>query len=241
MNCTGIILARAGSKGLPHKNILPVCGKPMIAWTIEHTLGCQSLDQIVLSTDDRNMAEVGSHYQIEVVWRPDHLASDTATVDSAARHAVEEIETKYAAHFNYVAVLYGNVPVRPSDLTDRAIEKLQRTGCDSVQSVCPVGKMHPYWMKKLEGDECDFLTQYEPNEIYRRQDLPPVYILDGGIIAVTRSCLFNVVAERPHSFLGMNRRAIVTEPGQVIDVDSQFDLDLAQTILQTKAAHGEAA
>ncbi len=241
MNTLGVILARAGSKGLPHKNSLPVGGKPMIAWTIEHTLACQSLDQIVLSTDDHNIAEIGSHYQIDVVWRPDHLASDTATVDSATRHALEEMESRFTANFNYIAILYGNVPLRPADLTDRAMQKLQREGCDSVQSVCPVGKMHPYWMKVLEGDQGDFITDYAPNDIYRRQDLPPVYMLDGGIITVTRFCLFSVIPERPHAFLGMNRRAIVTEPGQVVDVDCQLDLDLAQTILQSKASRGEAA
>ena len=100
-----------------------------------------------------------------------------------------------------------------------------------------MGKMHPLWMKKLGGAFGDKLEMYEDNFIYRRQDLPPVYMLDAGVLAVTRQSLFNFdpTGKEPHRFLGEDRRAIVTRPGDVIDVDDPLDLALAEAVLRQRA------
>lgn len=228
-----IILARAGSKGLPGKNVAELAGRPMIAWTIDHALAAQSVDRIVVSTDGPAIAAVAAECGVEALMRPADLASDSATVDSAARHAVDTIEKRDGVIFDAAVILYGNIPIRPSDLVDRAVEKLIATGADSVQSVYPVGKTHPYWMKKLGGAAGDVLEQYQPNNVYRRQDLPPVYMLDGGIIAVTRKSLFNVKPSEPHAFLGSDRRAIVTGDGQVVDIDALADFHLAKVVMKS--------
>ena len=241
MNTLCIILARAGSKGLPDKNARVVAGKPMLAWTIEHALNADALNDVVLSTDGQTLLAIGRSYGIDLIERPPELADDGATVDSAARHAVEMHEQTHSQCIDAAVILYGNIPVRPADLTDRAVTKLRDTGCDSVQSVYPVGKMHPLWMKQLGGDDNDELVMYEDNRIYRRQDLPPVYMLDGGIIAVTRDSLFNVIEGEPHAFLGEDRRAIVTQPQEVMDVDSPLDLTVAEAILKERRAGQSAA
>ncbi|MEX0775000.1 MAG: acylneuraminate cytidylyltransferase family protein [Phycisphaeraceae bacterium] len=233
MNTLCIILARAGSKGLPRKNVLPLAGKPMIAWTIDHAQGSRRVDRIVLSTDGDEIAQVGRDHSIEVIERPADLAGDMATVDSAARHAVLAAEAQAGVRCDAVVILYGNVPLRPADLTDCALAKLAETGCDSVQSVCPVGKMHPYWMKRIGGDTGDTLLMYQDNAIYRRQELPPVYMLDGGVIVVTRASLFTVVEGEPHGFLGRDRRAVVTQPGEVMDIDSPLDLIVAEALMRS--------
>lgn len=222
----GVILARAGSKGLPNKNALMIAGKPMLAWTIGHALASKRIDRVIVSTDGKELADIARKCEVEVIERPVELASDTATVDAAARHAVNELMGLHA----HVCILYGNIPVRPADLADRAIDKLIETGADSVQSVCPVGKNHPYWMKTVDPETGE-LGMYTDNAVYRRQDLPPVYMLDGGVIAVTRSSLFTVVEGQPHAFLGEDRRAILTEPGEVVDVDNQTDFKIAEAIL----------
>lgn len=229
MNTLAVLLARAGSKGLPRKNALPLAGQPMLGWTIDHALASTSLAHVALSTDDPDLAQLARDRGIDAVPRPAELASDTATVDAAARHAVEAVERDRGRPFDAVVILYGNVPVRPRNLTDRATTLLDRTGCDSVQSVCPVGKMHPYWMRTLDPDAR--LARYQPNEVYRRQDLPPVYMLDGGVIAVTRQSLFTTEPGRPHAFLGHDQRAVTTEPGQVVDIDTLTDLRVAEAIL----------
>lgn len=232
MSCIAVILARAGSKGLPRKNQLPVAGKPCLQWTLDHAFNTPSVDRVLLSTDGNELAEIGRAAGAEVVMRPYEFAHDTAPVDGAVRHAVTSI---IAAHPR-VLILYGNVPVRPEDLSERALAKLADTGCDSVQSLCPSGKNHPYWMKTLDGSPAagvpgDRLGDWEPNQVYRRQDLPPVYQLDGGVIAVTRESLFNVDPARPHAFLGEDRRAVLTAPGEVVDIDGPADLLVAQATL----------
>jgi len=231
MTTLGIILARAGSKGLPQKNAMHVAGKPMLAWTIEHAAASQTLDHVVLSTDGQQLKTIGLSYDITIIDRPTQLAGDTITVDAAARHAVDTFEKEHGTSIDHVAILYGNVPVRPTDLTDQAMTMLQTTGADSVQSVSPVGKMHPYWMRKLTGPEQDTLEPWQANNIYRRQDLPPVYMLNGGIIAVTRNSLQCTDPADPHAFLGTDRRGFVVPEDSVVDVDNEIDLFIAEKLL----------
>lgn len=234
MQILTVIIARAGSKGLADKNALPIAGRPMLAWTIDHALSSKLAGKVVLSTDGEKLAQIARSLDVQVVMRPAGLADDNATVDSAARHAVLEIESQTDTPFDAVVILYGNIPVRPADLTDRAITKLKDTGCDSVQSVYPVQKTHPLWMKKLGGEQSDELLMYEDNDIYRRQDLPPVYMLNGGVIAVTRKSLFAVDPAKPHAFFGEDRRAIVNKPDEVLDVDSRLDLLVAEALLNER-------
>ena len=221
-----IILARAGSKGLANKNALMLHGKPMIGWTIEHALASKHINRVVVTTDGEALAQIAYGYGVEVVRRPEALADDTATVDAAARHAIDTL----SAQSGSVVMLYGNVPVRPHDLTDRALQMLYKSEADSVQSVCAVGKQHPYWMKTVDESTGE-LGMYVDNHIYRRQDLPPVYMLDGGVIAVTRHSLMRVVEGEPHAFLGEDRRAVVTQPGEVVDVDNEADFKLAESVM----------
>lgn len=236
-NTLAVVLARAGSKGLPSKNALPCAGRPMLAWTLEHALSSQRVGRVVLSTDGLALADIARSMSVEVIERPAALADDAATVDDAARHAVETMENGRGPFLDAVVILYGNVPVRPADLTDRALAKLAATGCDSVQSLSPVGKHHPWWMKRLGGEQGDALKPYHPNGVYRRQDLPPVYGLDGGVIAVTRESLFTVTPGQPHAFLGTDRRAVVcANEGEVIDVDTAIDLKLAEAVLSERSA-----
>ena len=231
MSILAVIIARAGSRGLPNKAMQLLQDKPLVAWTIEHALGSQRVDHVVLSSDSPEVRAVGDRFGIETYSRPADRASDTATIDDGARHGVECWEESHGRECRYVAILYGNIPIRPTDLTDRALAKLIETGADSVQGVYAVGKMHPLWMRKVSGEDNDVLEMYEPNRIYRRQDLPPVYMLSGGALAVTRSSLFAIDPDEPHAFLGVDRRAIVHESGRVVDVDDELDLAYAKALL----------
>lgn len=233
MNILAVIIGRGGSKGFPHKNIQLLAGKPLVAWTIEHALACRRVSEVVLSSDSQAILEIGRQYPgLHCFARPDDLAHDTATVDAAVRHGVTTWESATGKISDVVAILYANVPIRPADLTDRVIDKLLTTGADSVQCVYRVGKMHPLWMRKLSGSQGDQLEPYQPNEIYRRQDLPAVYMLSSGAIAVTRQSLFNIDPTHPHQFLGVDRRAVVHDEDQVIDIDTPLDLRIAQAVFE---------
>lgn len=234
MTTLAVIIARSGSKGLTNKSMQMLAGKPLVAWTIEHALGCHSIDHLVLTTDGPDISQVGLSYDIRVYMRPPELATDQVTVDAVARHGVACWEREYERQADHVAIMYGNVPLRPPDLTDRALAKLMETGAHSVQSVYPVGKMHPLWMRTLGRSEeglNDVLGMYQPNQVYRRQDLPPVYMIDAGALVMTREVLFQVDPNEPHAFLGSDRRAIETEFGDVVDVDCAQDLRIAEVML----------
>ncbi len=223
-----VIIGRAGSKGLPKKNELILAGKPMICHSIAHAQAAETVSLIVVSTDGSNIAAAAEKMNVTVIKRPADLATDTTPVDNVVRHAVETI----GSNNSIIVILYANVPIRPVDLIDRAVSKLIKTGADSVQSYCPVGKHHPHWMVSL--DDSDKVTPHVTNTTYRRQDLPPLWLPDGGVIAVTRSSLFTVVPGQPHAFLGSDRRGIINNPGTVIDIDDAHDFALAESILTTQ-------
>ena len=235
MNALAIILARAGSKGVPGKNTAVIGGRPCIVWTIEHAQRSARVDRVVVSSDDARALTIARDAGVETVERPAALADDGARVDDAARHALAEASPDWVGP---VVVLYANVPVRPADLCDRAVDRLVCTGCDSVQSYARVGKHHPWWTARLDDEggvrpwEGDVLN----HGVYRRQELPPAYVPDGGVIAVSAAALRLElrVGDGPHAFFGRDRRGIETEEGQVIDIDSQTDLLVADAVLRER-------
>ena len=221
-----VIVGRAGSKGLPGKNSLPLAGRPMIAHSIDHARESNHVDRIIVSTDGDEIASAARSVGVEVVMRPPLLANDVASVDAAVRHA---IESSGAPH-QLIVILYANVPVRPHGLIDRAVDRLLETQADSVQSYEPVGKHHPWWMARL--DESGEVAPWKRNDVYRRQDLPPAYFPDGGVIAVRREALFTTDSESPHAFLGRTRQGIINQIGDVIDIDDEIDLIVAEAKIQ---------
>ncbi len=229
-----VILARAGSKGVPGKNTKVVGGRPCIAWTIEAAKAAQRVTRVVVSSDDTAALDLARGLGVVTLHRPAALAGDTARVDDAARHAAEAEPLH-----DIIVILYANVPVRPAGLIDRAVALLQESGADSVQSYAPVGKHHPWWTARLEGDgavrpwEGDVLN----HGVYRRQDLPPAVIPDGGVLAVTRAALFGAVGagDGPHAFFGKDRRGVLNAEGAVVDIDSPIDVVVADTLLRNAA------
>jgi N-acylneuraminate cytidylyltransferase len=243
VKATAIILARAGSKGVPGKNVRAVAGKPCIAWTILHAQRSARVGRVVVSTDDATAAGVARAMGAEVVERPADLAHDTARVDDAARHAVRELERGQGgpgAPGTPLVILYANVPVRPADLTDRALALLDEGGCDSVQSYQGVGKHHPWWTARLGegGRVVPWEGEVLNHGVFRRQDLPAAFVPDGGVIALTRAALMLEVAgvaDGPHAFFGKDRRGVVNPEGSVVDIDTEIDLLVADALLRGRA------
>ncbi len=233
MFTTGVILARAGSKGLPDKCVKLLLGRPMIEYTFEHARQSRLLNQIVLTTDSAAATELAAKRDIRVVSRPPELANDTATVDAAARHALATLEADGVPKSDAVVFLYGNIPVRAPGIIDRVIRHLADTGADSVRTVAPVGKQHPDWLHRLDDDR---MIQFRENSIHRRQDLSPLYYHDGAVVAVTRNALDAGGAEEAdaHAFFGTDRRAVVQEPEDAVDVDTIMDLYVAEAVMKAQ-------
>lgn len=236
----GVILARAGSKGLPGKCVRPLLGRPMIHYTIDHALAAKLLSAVALSTDSREAQQNAAQRGIEVIDRPSELATDTARVDAALRHAVEVWEQRHGRSVDAVVMLYGNIPVRADGAVDRAVAHLQHSGGTSVRTVAPIGKHHPDWLHRLDGDR---MRQFRPNSISRRQDLEPLHYHDGAVVAVTRAALFAATRapQDGQAFLGSDRRAIVQRPEDAVDVDEAADLTLAEAMLRWRHGCGDRA
>lgn len=243
VDALAVILARAGSKGVPGKNAAMVASKPCIVWTIEAAREARRVAHTIVSTDGRELAAIAEREGVQVVKRPRRLAGDRATVDAAARHAVLELEALMQDRFTDrepIVILYGNVPVRPAGLIDAAVELMERTGCDSVQSYVPVGKYHPWWTAVVsEASEGGQVRPWEGrvlnHGVFRRQDLPRAHIPDGGVLVVTRRALMleiKGVQAGPHAFFGRDRRGIVNAEGSVVDIDAATDLLVADAVLR---------
>ncbi|NLX23905.1 MAG: acylneuraminate cytidylyltransferase family protein [Phycisphaerae bacterium] len=232
MRVLAVILARAGSKGLPDKCVLPLCGRPILAYALDHARESRLVEAILLTTDSEPAKAIAQAMGAQIVDRPAELATDTAPVDAVVRHAVLAYEQQHAGPVDAVVILYGNIPVRREGVVDRCIGHLFDTGCDSVRTVAPIGKLHPDWLHRLHGDR---LEQYRPNSIHRRQDLEPLYYHDGAVVAVTRAALFAPeTAADPHAFFGRDRRAVPQAEQDTVDIDTIADFYRAEAILRTR-------
>jgi N-acylneuraminate cytidylyltransferase len=234
LNVLGVILARGGSIGLPGKHRKRLRGKAVIEYTFGHAKAAQSLTQIVVSTDCPRIKKLAAANGFRVIDRPAELATSSASVQDVMLHAMDSVESSTQFRADALVVLYGNVAVRPTGVIDRAIELLAQTNCDSVRSFCPVGKWHPAWMSRLDGDCVESLT---PGSTHRRQDLSPLYLHDGAVVAVSRASMLRGRENPgdPHAFFGIDRRGIRTEIGQTVEIDEQRDLYLAEAVLRQQA------
>jgi CMP-N-acetylneuraminic acid synthetase len=234
MRVLSVILARAGSRGLKDKHLLPLLGRPVIGYTFEFARPLKDLGPVVVTSDCaevRALGEAAGYYSLE---RPARLAGDDASVQDVMLHAMDAVEEATPFRADALLVLYGNVPVRGDDVSARALKVLEGTGCDSVRSFCPVGKWHPAWMARVSGDRVESI---QPGaSLHRRQDLEPLYLHDGAVVAVSRKSMLRGkrMPSDPHAFFGADRRAVLTEAGETVEIDSRRDLLLAEAILRER-------
>lgn len=234
MNVLGVILARGGSKGLPNKHTIPLLGRPVIWYTFDHVSRSELLTRTCLSSDSKNILDLGERAGLMTIQRPDELATDDASVQDVMLHALETVEKADDFRADAVVILYGNVAVRGAHVIDRAIQHWIDTGCDSVRTFCPVGKWHPAWMSKLKGDRVEPLRA---GSIHRRQDLEALYLHDGAVVVMSRESLLRGLEhpDDPHAMFGIDRRGILTEMGETIEIDARRDLYWAEAVLRQQS------
>ena len=187
-----VIPARGGSKGLSGKNIKDLCGKPLIAWSIETGLNSAYLDKVVVSTDYENIASIAKDYGAEVPFiRPAYLATDSATTFDVVKHVIEYYQDKEKVTYDFVVLLEPTSPLRGGDDIEKMIEKVVENKSD-IDSVISIGEVHehPSIMKKIVKNK--FLENYckDLEMKYRRQDNDFAYFPYGvAYIANTASFL----------------------------------------------------
>jgi CMP-N,N'-diacetyllegionaminic acid synthase len=189
----GLITARGGSKGIARKNLAPVGGKPMIAWSIEAARAARGVDRVVVSTDDTEIAEVSRRYGAEVPFvRPADLAQDDSSHLDVILHCVDWLAAEEKCQFEYVMLLQPTSPLRTAEDIDAAAKLAVEENAESVISVCETHH-HPYLTTRIadDGTLTDFMsgTPEPGTSSIRRQDMPVAYFINGAIYLVRNDVL----------------------------------------------------
>lgn len=216
-----IIPARGGSKRLPRKNILDLCGKPLVAWSIEAGLKSNYIDRVVVSSDDDEILNISSNFGAETIKRPVELASDAATTFDAIKHTIENIQK-----YDYIVLLQPTSPLRNEKHIDEAIELLEEKQADAIVSVCEMDHS-PLWSNTLpeNGNMSSFLRDEVLNK--RSQDLEKYYRLNGAIYI----CKVEKLLEEKSFFLKENIFAYVMDRKSSIDIDEEIDFKIAKALI----------
>lgn len=224
----GLIPARGGSKGLPRKNLALLCGKPLITYTIEEAKKAQSLDRIIISTDDEEIAEVSKKLGVEVPFlRPNSLAKDSTSTIDVVIHALNWLLQNESYSPFAVALLQPTSPLRGSSDIDNAVRVFLEKEADSVVSVCEV-ECSPYWFKIIKDGKIYPFLKSRMSEL-PRQKQPKFYRPNGAIYIVKKDI---VMKER--TFYTKNTFAYFMPRENSIDIDTLFDLKFAEVILLEK-------
>ena len=219
-----LIPARGGSKGIPRKNIRLVQGRPLLAFTAEAALASRYVDRVVVSTDDEEIAQAARAAGCDVPFmRPAELASDTAGSVDVAEHALAQLPG-----YDVLVLLQPTSPMRTAADIDGACE-LFAAGAQSCVSVCAVDE-HPYWMYRI-GPRAR-LEPLMPDAcgVSRRQDLPPVYSLNGAIYIVDAQRLL-----QSRAFVDDDTVAYVMPAARSLDIDTPLQLSTFEQALRTGA------
>jgi N-acylneuraminate cytidylyltransferase/CMP-N,N'-diacetyllegionaminic acid synthase len=178
-----IIPARSGSKGLPGKNIKPLCGKPLIAWSIEAGLGSQYIDEVIVTTDCEEIANIAREFGASVPFiRPAELANDTALSIDVIRHVLNFYENKLHKNYDYTVLLEPTSPLRVTEDIDNAIEQLLKNPqASAIVGICKTESQNPAFLVKKNIN--NFLFGYENSDMknLRRQDINDIYFFEGSV------------------------------------------------------------
>lgn len=223
----GIIPARGGSKRLPHKNLLPLAGKPLISHTIQAGLHAHCIDELMVSTDDNEIARVSVEYGAKVPFmRPSDLAEDDTSTFAVVQHAIDYYKNEEGKLFEYIVLLQPTSPLRDSMDIDKAMLFLHAKQADAVISVS-VPDHTPLWCNTLPNDlsMAEFLS--DDVRFKRSQELEQYYRLNGAIYI----CKTSRLLEEKTFFLKKRIYAYIMSQEKSIDIDTRLDLMLCELLL----------
>jgi len=225
MSIVTIILARGGSKGLPRKNIKPLCGLPLIAHTVLDAVEAQLVNQIYVSTDDPEIASVSKAYRATIIHRPSVFATDCASSESALMHALQSIEKKEVCT-ELIVFLQCTSPIRSGQDIDRAIRKLLTEDADSLVSVSP---SHRFLWEEVNGEAKPI--NYEYSRRPRRQDMSPQYV-ENGSIYIFKPWVLKELGNR----LGGKIALFKMSEAAAHEIDTPLDFEIAEFLLKHQVA-----
>lgn len=225
MRVLGVIPARGGSKGVPRKNLRPLCGKPLLAWTAETALAAPCLNRVVLSTDDEEIAELGRSLGLDVPFRrPAELATDEAPMLPVVQHAVRFVETEEEAAYDVVCLLQPSSPCRTAEAIMGCVQLMRERNTDSVFTTIPIPvHHHPLWAYLQTPEGLLRLACGGAVPVTRRQELPAAFRREGSIYLVRRRVLME-----ENSLYGASTAGFPMDDRYAVTIDSMEDWNHAE-------------
>jgi CMP-N,N'-diacetyllegionaminic acid synthase len=217
-----IIPARGGSKGIPGKNLKPICGKPLLAWSIIQALGAKSINKVCVSSDSDEILDIAKTYGAIPIRRPESLSGDKASSESAWLHALDEVE-RTGAQVDWIVGMQATSPIRASSDLEGAIAQMDRDGLDSLLTVTEVEDFFN-WRMGSEGPES---VNYDYRSRKRRQSIEKRY-LENGSFYVFRPQILREHNNRLGGKIGM----FTMERHKMFQIDNPEDLTLCEAIIR---------
>lgn len=219
-----IIPARGGSKGIPRKNVLNLCGKPLIVWNIEAALGAQSVDRVVVSTDDLEIADISRSAGAEVVIRPEEISGDSASSESALLHVLEQLQVQQSYSPDLVVFLQCTSPLTLPEDIDGTVDALVNQDANTALAATD---FH-YFLWKREGADVIGIN-HDKRVRLRRQDREPEY-LETGAVYVMRTEGF---LQARHRFFGKTAMHVMPAD-RCHEIDDPVDFQVAEVLMRSR-------
>ncbi|SDR69561.1 acylneuraminate cytidylyltransferase family protein [Gramella sp. MAR_2010_147] len=224
-----IIPARGGSKRIPKKNILEIHGKPMLAWTIEAALKSKYIDEVLVSTDDEEIANIGKRYGAKVPFLRSLNSDDHSPISLATIHALDQWEDEGYSKHEIVVQLMANCPLRTSSDIDDSIENFFKKDLDFQISCFKYGWMNPWWAHEIDKQGLAKPVFPESERMKRSQDQPDLYCPTGAIWISRVKEL-----KKSQSFYGSGYSFFPINWIKAIDIDEYEDLEMAKYFMNSK-------
>ncbi len=225
MKILAIIPARGGSKGIPQKNIKDLCGKPLIAYSIEAALQAKSVDRVIVSTDDQEIAEVSRQYGAEVIQRPDDISGDFASSEAALLHVLEELDQEEGCRPDLLVFLQCTSPLTlPVDI-DGTVQSLIDQGAETAFAAAP---FHYFlWSVGSEGEACGI--NHDKKKRLMRQQRDDQFVEAGAVYAMKAPDFL----EEKHRFFGKTVLYEIPEE-RCFEIDEPVDLLIAEQLIEAQ-------
>lgn len=217
-----VIPARGGSKGIPHKNTISICGKPLIAWSIEQARAAQGIDSVWVSSDSEEILQTALNYGANPIRRPPEISGDGATSESAWVHALMVIEAT-TARVSRVIGIQATSPIREAADFDRALEQFVRDDLDSLLSCCEI---EDFFVWKINaGSPTGVNHDYRNRQ--RRQNIERRYLENGSFYIFKPEIL-----RRDNNRLGGRIGLYAMDKHKMFQIDSPTDIPLVEAIMR---------
>ncbi|KFM21377.1 putative N-acylneuraminate cytidylyltransferase protein [Marine Group I thaumarchaeote SCGC AAA799-B03] len=221
-NIAAIIPARGGSKGIKRKNLIDFCGKPLVKWSILQALNAKYVSSVWVSSDHKDILDLAKKAKSNIIKRPKHLSTDTATAESTWLHAINIIEEN-VGKVDLVVGLQPTSPLRESRDIDNAINQFKKTNCDSLFSCSNIGDFY-IWQKR--NNKFSSLN-YDYKKRSRRQNFSNQYVENGSIYIFKPELL-----KKHNNRLAGKISISLMDFWKSFEIDSIADIELCETLMK---------